>query len=339
MKLMKKIGFPVSVCAAVLVTACQTSTPAGDSVQIFHVGPAMSDGVGAGSMSCLMVKQPGDSEYRMFYSPIAGFDYVPGYEYELKVRVAERENVPADASKYAYELVKVVSKEPSGPGLEGVKWAWTDRIPDTQVYVRFDGGKATGNSGLNRFFTGYELDGSGITVKSVAGTLRAGPRKLMDQEQVFMQAFGSAVTYRIVGEELRLLNEAGKVVLKFEVAVEPGLTSGVWEATGINNGKGGVASLLKDTEVTARFDDEGRISGNGGCNNFTGNYEAESESMKIGPLAVTRKMATAPAGIMEQEANVLKALGKTVSYRIDENLLELRDADGSLQITFILKAE
>jgi len=102
MKPKSAFGVLACFCAVLLFSGCKnagTVDSGDDSVKIFQIGPAMEDGVGVGPMTCLLVKQPPDSNYQMFYSVIKGFDYVPGYEYELKVRVTERENVPADASK------------------------------------------------------------------------------------------------------------------------------------------------------------------------------------------------------------------------------------------------
>lgn len=68
-------------------------------------------GHGVGPMTCLLVKYAPTEKWQYMYSQIEGFDYESGYEYELTVIRSERENLPQDASKYVYKLVKVLSKE------------------------------------------------------------------------------------------------------------------------------------------------------------------------------------------------------------------------------------
>ncbi len=54
-----------------------------------YVGPELVDCVGVGPQKCMLVKQSPDAEYSYFYNTIAGFEFEPGYEYELLVEVTE----------------------------------------------------------------------------------------------------------------------------------------------------------------------------------------------------------------------------------------------------------
>ena len=345
MNLKNTVGVVACVCSLILMAACQSKAPVVDHVKTFHVGPAMKEGVGVGPMTCLMVKQAPDSEYQMFYSPIKGFDYVPGFEYELNVAVTERENVPADASKYVYELVEVVSKKPAGVAIDSTAWALSSylsvsgtmdpRVEKSIVNMKIADGKVTGNAGANRFFGDCEVDGSSIRISATGSTMMMGTPEVMAQENQFLKLLQDSVDYLIVGEELRLRNGDGKVVLMLVPAIEPGLTSIVWKVTGVNNGKGGVVSMLAGTEITAKFDADGTLSGNAGCNDYSGKYEDEGEMLKIGPVGQTRKISNSPEGIMEQESNYLQALEQVSKYRIDGKSLELRSESGSLQVKFV----
>lgn len=350
MNLKNRVGIVGCFCAALLFMACKTQASMTGADKILYVSPAMADCVGVGPMTCLMVKDAPDDDYRMFSDPIRGFDYVPGYEYELKVKVSEREKVPADVSKYIYELIEVVSKQPAGLAIDNTAWELSTylsvsgtmepRIGKSIVNMKIADGKVSGNAGANRYFGSCELDGSSIRITATGSTMIMGTPELMAQEQQFLKHLGNSADYMIVGEELRIRNADSKVAMKLVPVVEPGLTSNVWKATGINNGKGGVVSLLAGTEVTTRFDESGTVSGNSGCNTFRGTYEVDGESLKIGPLAGTRKIAAKPEGIMEQESNYLQALERVSKYRIiDGKSLELRSENGSLQAQFILKGE
>ncbi|MEN3159660.1 DUF4377 domain-containing protein [Alkalimonas sp. NCh-2] len=72
------------------------------------VGPYQQDCVGVAPMRCLVV----DGSF--FYQSIEGFDFVPGYQYQLLIEREQRftpETVPADASLYHYRLVEVIAAD------------------------------------------------------------------------------------------------------------------------------------------------------------------------------------------------------------------------------------
>jgi heat shock protein HslJ len=102
----------------------------------------------------------------------------------------------------------------------------------------------------------------------------------------------------------------------------------------INNGRGGVASLVEGTVVTAEFGADGRVAGSGGCNQFSGGYTLEGDGLAIGPVASTRKACLEPEGVGEQEAAYLAALARVTTWSFREERLQLRAADGALQVEF-----
>lgn len=98
--------------------------------------------------------------------------------------------------------------------------------------------------------------------------------------------------------------------------------AGTWRVEDI--GGTGVVDASR-TEIT--FDGNGRASGVGGCNRFTGGVElGEDDALSFGPMAATR-MACVPA-LMEQEQKFFAALDAVRSWRIEEPFLFLADEDG-----------
>jgi len=337
------IGFGVVLLGA----SCQTADSGGGEVKTLYVGPAMRDGMGVGPMTCLQVKESADAAYTMFYSPIRGFDYVPGFEYTLLVEVTERDRVPADASKYIYTLKEVVSKKATGLGLASTVWEMSEylsvsgtmdpRVDKSMVNLKVTAGGVSGSAGANKFFGSITLDGSNINISPTGSSMMMGTPELMAQEGQFLKHLKEARSYKIVDEELRLLNGDGEVTLKFKPRIEPTLISNAWKATGVNNGKGGVASLVQGTEITIQFREDGNVFGSSGCNNFMGEYKIEEGSITFGPQAGTRKTCAGPEGIMEQESAFLQALENSKIWNIHEDSLELRDESGALQVKFMPK--
>ena len=77
------------------------------NVLTFQIAPYTQDCVGVAPMKCLVVNN------ELFYDDITGFEHQEGTEYILKVRRTDREEIPADASAYLYELVDIVETKQS----------------------------------------------------------------------------------------------------------------------------------------------------------------------------------------------------------------------------------
>jgi len=92
-------------------TKVESAAPAEEpELATMYVGPETAECVGVGPMTCLLVKYEKDSEWTMFYENIAGFEYEPGFEYELLVEKTKVDNPPADSSSIKYEMVELVNK-------------------------------------------------------------------------------------------------------------------------------------------------------------------------------------------------------------------------------------
>lgn len=65
---------------------------------------------GEAPMKCLQVRDTPDGKWTLLYTRIHGFDFEPGFRYELKVRVQSGLAAPADGSSVRYTLLQVVKK-------------------------------------------------------------------------------------------------------------------------------------------------------------------------------------------------------------------------------------
>jgi heat shock protein HslJ len=143
-----------------------------------------------------------------------------------------------------------------------------------------------------------------------------------------MTALVGAKAYRIEGDSLQLLSADGTV--RATLAAQPQTLAGTaWHATGINNGKGAVVSLVAGSTVSLEFAADGQASGSAGCNRFTTSYQADGPRLSFSRTAATRR-ACGATGLMEQEQAFLKALESVATMRIEGDRLELRDARGAL---------
>lgn len=217
--------------------------------------------------------------------------------------------------------------------------AWTlsslgGRTPPTgfAATARFDSGRVQGTNGCNRYSAPAITQGSKIEISPKAATTNmACPPEVMKLADAFMTAMFAARSYRTSSRQLDLLGADGTVLATF-AAQSQSLAGTSWHVTGINNGKGGVVSLVAGTSVTMSFTTDGKVAGSAGCNNYTSAYSQDGGKLTFTPAAATRRMCPA-SGVMEQEHAILKALESAATARMEADQLELRSADGALAVS------
>ena len=203
--------------------------------------------------------------------------------------------------------------------------------PMTAVFTA--DGKVSGSAGCNSYTGGYQVDGNKIKIGPLATTQKACPQPIMEQETQFLKALQSSATWSIFNGVLGMRTAQDAMSVNFlPGATSAGLAGSNWKATGINNGKGAVESLPTGVEVTAQFGTDGRVSGSSGCNTYSGPFQVDGDSIKIGPVISTMKACEGPA--MQTENLYLKALGNSTKWAMEGANLVLRDAAGAMQVTF-----
>lgn len=205
---------------------------------------------------------------------------------------------------------------------------------DVAATATFADGAVAGSTGCNRCHAIYCADGDRLSIDRLAMTRMACDPVLTSVERAFTAGLEASSSYAITGDTLDLADAGGRVVLRFRVAPAPSLVGTRWIATMINNGRGGVVSTLEGTEVSAVFEADGRVAGSGGCNRCSGSFEVKGDEITIGPLAATLKACLAPEGVGEQEDRYFAALARVASWSIREERLQLRSADGALQVAY-----
>jgi heat shock protein HslJ len=110
-----------------------------------------------------------------------------------------------------------------------------------------------------------------------------------------------------------------------------------WVVTAYDNGSQTVTDVLEGTTLTANFGEDGTLTGNSGCNEYSGPSKITANQIGIGPLTSTRKACSDPAGVMEQESQYLAALENAQVFVVDGNTLELRLVDGAVAVKFAKK--
>lgn len=104
---------------------------------------------------------------------------------------------------------------------------------------------------------------------------------------------------------------------------DAGLSAQTWTLTEVG-GEPAVATAI----ATLTFADDGTLSGNTGCNDFTTSYEVDGSSLTVTqPVAATLRACEEP--VMNQETAVFEALAATTKFSISGSELQLLDGSGA----------
>lgn len=89
-------------------------------------------------------------------------------------------------------------------------------------------------------------------------------------------------------------------------------------------------------DVLIRFAPDGSVSGNGGCNNFSGSFVTNGDAILVGPIAATMMLCEDPYSAMEMQ--IFRGLEIARAYAIEGPELELSDGTGASVMTLIKRA-
>jgi len=234
------------------------------------------------------------------------------------------------------------AKDSSGSAAAGAPIAGRPWVLDTAALgiggaasvsssIRFEtGDKVTGNDGCNQFAGTYSRDGSKLTFGPLAGTQMGCPGAAGAVAQQVTTALGRVQRYAVSGTTLALQDAGGATLLSYREG-RAGV-AGAWEVTSVLYDDG-IRSVVGGTTLTARFGADGALSGSSGCNTFHGTYEEQGTTLRIGPLASTRKACTTPEGAQAQERGYLAALESVVRFEQAGERLTLLNAKGQMAVT------
>lgn len=219
----------------------------------------------------------------------------------------------------------------------------TSLIEETEITLVFDeDGSIAGSAGLNNYFTTYETEADALTFGPCGTTLMAGPEDVMNQESTYLALLAETASFGIDGDELHLFNADGEEILVFVKAPEPidvSLTGTTWVLESYLGGSDAVSSVIAGTTITLVFDEDGGIAGSAGCNNYFASYEADANTLTVGPVGATKMFCDDPVGTMNQENAYLSLLASVTGYTIGGEHLTLEDEAGTPLLTFTTVAQ
>ncbi|MEA2035057.1 MAG: META domain-containing protein [Euryarchaeota archaeon] len=113
----------------------------------------------------------------------------------------------------------------------------------------------------------------------------------------------------------------------------PTLSGTEWQLISYDNGTKEMVSVIKGTEITLEFDQDGRITGSAGINRYFAPYEINDDKLSFGLIGST--LMAGPGPVMNQESTYLKLLNSTASFGAkEEEKLTFFDPDGKAILVF-----
>jgi heat shock protein HslJ len=226
--------------------------------------------------------------------------------------------------------------------MQGV-WVWqrTEMSDDTTIVspdpnkytISFQAdGRLAIRADCNQGGGSYVLDGPQLTITPGPMTLIACPPPA--QDAAFMRGLRDVATYVMDGDNLVLNLKVDSGNMIFSPQPPLSLAGATWRVTFYNNGAGSAQSVLRDTELTVTFGDDGAVNGNGGCNLFRGPYSVLGDRISFGKLVSTRR-ACISEPLNAQEQAFLKALANATKYELLADRLTLRDDAGAIQAMMV----
>lgn len=214
--------------------------------------------------------------------------------------------------------------------LPGTQWELED-AGAVSSFLRFgEDARVSGSDGCNDFSGPFEVDGSALRLGPLASTQRACAGAAQEVAARVSGALERVRSYETGGGRLVLQDEGGAPLLRYRAST-PGV-AGRWDVISVLYDDA-IRSAITGTELTAAFGADGRVSGSGGCNTFSGPYRAGGARLRIGPLGSTRKACREPEGAAAQEAGYLAALQSAVRFEQVGPQLTLFNAKGQMAVT------
>jgi heat shock protein HslJ/predicted small secreted protein len=227
------IHFSAVVATAFLLAACGTArdvagpdetkgASANAVLKTLQVAPARVECTGVAPQTCLQVRESSAAAWTLLYEEIVGFDYQPGYLYEIRIREEAVANPPADGSAIRRSLVAILSQT-SAPALAGPTWRLVtlegrDALAGVRVTAVFgDDSRVSGSAGCNAYFGRAAVSGEQLTVGLLGTTMMyCGAEGVMAQEAAYHSALEKAKVYRVVDGRLQLGPTADVVTLVYQ---------------------------------------------------------------------------------------------------------------------------
>jgi heat shock protein HslJ len=192
---------------------------------------------------------------------------------------------------------------------------------------------ATGSSGCNDFHGRYTIDGQEIVFGTLASTVKVCGDAAMIVESNFVQAMSYVARFGVRDTGLLFVSPPGAALLAF--APKPtGSVEGDWTVSAMQNAQGAIVPPIDGTPLTTSFKADGTLTGNDGCNDFSGSYTLSGPRIVISGLSGTRAACPSP-DLSDQETQFLTMLQASTIWTASDAEIAFRGTNGIQTLTYV----
>jgi heat shock protein HslJ len=216
-------------------------------------------------------------------------------------------------------------------------------LPGTEITAFFDNqGTVYGSAGCNQYTAGYQVTLNSMSIQAPASTKMScsSPAGIMTQETGYLTNLQGAAGYTIANGMLTIKDSNGRDLLTYattppNVMTPAPLTGTTWYLTSIVDSSGTIWTPVSGTPVSALFLSDGKLSGSGGCNQYSTTYTLSGNTLSISPTFARTTMYCAD-NVMLLENTYLSLLPQMKVYLINGNQLTLSDGTGKVSMLYTI---
>jgi heat shock protein HslJ len=317
---------------------------------------------------CYQVRINGSKEWTLFYERIIGFNFEPGYRYELLVIETKRpEPIPSDLSAFTYKLEKVITKTAVVSNTQQSNWkimelkGKTVQQHNLSIQLNPNNNSIAGYGGCNRFFgtATWNSKKTKVTIGNLASSRMFCENKSELEAQLLSALSGKTVHVSFKNEEM-FFKLKRKTVLSLraqpleDVVIETDepeedLTEPLTDEkqpSPMNYFDKKDLKLIQinkqavptGVSATIRFDLEAKtFTGNGGCNSLFGAFNFANNIITIENVNATKMLCMDETVTQLEKAFISNLNLQTLQVDYAENVLNCYNADGELILMFAIQ--
>jgi heat shock protein HslJ len=200
----------------------------------------------------------------------------------------------------------------------------------------------SGQGPCNAYRGSAEIDDDDdtVTITDLAQTTRACDP---DTERAEREYFDALQHVRDVdlddaynAQRLVLDNDSGDR-LAFDAIEAAQLLIGTWQVVNVARDDA-IESVVDGTDPVLVFAADGEVTLGTGCNPARGSYEVEGDRLSVGALRQTLKSCDEPAGVMDQEVALVRALESGERIEVVPDRLTIIDGDDRITMIAVQEA-
>lgn len=198
----------------------------------------------------------------------------------------------------------------------------------TRIRLTVDSEQLSVNAGCNSLGGSARLDGDRLVVDGMGGTEIGCEQELAEQDKWLADFLSGGPSWRLEGDTLRLSLKGTTIELIDRAIAEPDrpLRETRWQLDTLVDGET-ASSLPGKAKAHITLGENGRATGNAGCNDLSARFEEAGDQLTFSAVTVTRMSCGGERDKVERA--VLAVLEGSPAYEIEADRLRLTTPAGS----------